>query len=457
MPLADNDTVATYGDHGERVWLYPLQSIGRFFRARAVVAWLLIALFGVAPWIDVAGHPAMRFDIPARRFYFWGLELFATDAGWLLFVAGAGLFGVFLFTALLGRAWCGWTCPQTVFLEMVVRPIEILIEGPPSQRKRLDRAPWGAAKVWKKSLKGATYLVTAGAIATTFVAYFIGRDGILAAQAQPLSHPFASAIFIATTLTLLFDFAWFREQTCIVLCPYGRLQSVLLDADSLVVGYDSARGEPRGKRADPEAGDCVDCDKCVQVCPTGVDIRKGVQLECIHCAACVDACDSVMDRLGRARGLVRYSTENALEGRPLRWLRPRVVAYAAALIAVALAFGGAVATRAPVELALLRMGGAPYALIDGGRVQNAMRLRISNRGRELRRFEVSVVAPADVSVHSPVDRIAVRPGAVGQFPLLFIGRPSGARATPLTLEVRADDGVTERLTAPFLAPTEASP
>jgi cytochrome c oxidase accessory protein FixG len=254
MALAKNDTVRTIGEGGRRVWLYPLWVMGRFVKARTLVAWTLFVLLLIAPWIDVAGHPAMLFDVPGRRFHFWGLTFFPTEAYWLLFGFGILVFSVFFFTAVFGRLWCGWACPQTVLLESIIRPIEILIEGQPSARKKLDQAPWTAGKVFKKGLKLTAFLVVAGAFATTLVAYFIGRDGVLEAQAFPSTHPIGTAFFVVLTGILFFDFAWFREQTCIVVCPYGRFQSVLMDADSLTIGYDARRGEPRGKVQWPRAG-----------------------------------------------------------------------------------------------------------------------------------------------------------------------------------------------------------
>ncbi len=456
MPLADDDTVATIGDGGRRVWLYPLKVWGRYVTARTLFGWALFAVLLIAPWIDVGGHPAMMFDIPRRRFYLWGLTLFATDANYLLFLFGSFIFSVFLFTALLGRVWCGWACPQTVFLEGIIRPIEQLIEGPPSQRKRLDAAPWTVSKIWKKGLKLAAFLVVAGAISTTVVAYFIGREGIFEAQADPFSHPVATSIFIALTAVLMFDFTWFREQVCIVACPYGRFQSVLMDADSLTIAYDTGRGEPRGKPRDPNAGDCIDCKKCVQVCPTGIDIRKGVQMECINCTACIDACDSIMDKLGRERGLIRYTSENALATGQVRLLRPRVILYALVLVAIGTGFATALTLRQPVEIAMTRPPGEPFTVRPDGRLQNLMRLRIANKGAEPRTFTASVAAPEGGDLFAPVAEMTVGPDAVGQFPVLLIRNAAGPQRTPFVIRVRGDGGFEGTVEATFIAPPPAA-
>ena len=450
MPLAEDSTVTTIGEGGRRVWLYPLRVWGRFVTARTAFGWALFAVLLIAPWIDVGGHPAMFFDIPERRFYLWGLTLFATDANYLLFLFGAFIFSVFFFTALLGRVWCGYACPQTVFLEGIIRPIEQLIEGPPSKRKALDRAPWSLQKLGKKALKYAAFLVVAGAIATTLVAYFIGRHGVLEAQGDPLSHPVATSFFVVITAILMFDFAWFREQTCIVACPYGRFQSVLMDPDSLTIGYDATRGEPRGKPKDPAAGDCIDCKKCVIVCPTGIDIREGVQMECINCAACVDACDSIMDKLGRPRGLVRYTSERGLAGETTRLVRPRVVLYGLALVAITVGLVTALSLREPVELALTRPPGAPFVVRPDGRLQNMVRLRISNKTDAPRTWRVSAAGVGEII--TPVAEMRVEGNAVSAFPVLLVRGQPEAAATPFPLVVTGEDGATWPIEATFLAP-----
>lgn len=458
MPLAENDTVTTIGEGGARVRLYPLRVVGRFVRARTLVAWTLTALLLIAPWIDVGGHPAMFFDIPHRRFYFWGLTLMATDGNYLLFLAGLVVFGVFFFTALFGRVWCGWACPQTVFMESFVRPIEELIEGKPSARKKLDAAPWTAEKILKKGAKLGAFLVLAGAIATTFTAYFLGRDGVIEAQTDPLSHPVGTGTFVLLTGLLFFDFAWFREQTCVVVCPYGRFQSVLMDEQSLAVVYDERRGEPRGKPGRAGVGDCVDCRRCVQVCPTGIDIRKGVQMECVNCAACIDACDGIMDKLGRPRGLIRYGSEATLAGRPRRLLRPRVLAYGLGLVATVGLFGVSVARRAPVEVHLTRQVGPPFHRLPDGRIQNATSLRLSNRDGHERRFTVVPVAPPDLEIVGPRGPVAVPAGAVEHVPLSLVRpdplEPDGRSA--VRIEVRDAEGFRARIEHPFLSPPTGS-
>ncbi|MCA9682709.1 MAG: cytochrome c oxidase accessory protein CcoG [Myxococcales bacterium] len=456
--IADNDTVTTIGEGGKRVWLYPKWIRGRKLTARSIVHAILIVLLLIGPWIDIAGHPATRVDIAGRRLYFWGATLMATDGAYLLFLAGFVVFGVFFVTALFGRAWCGWSCPQTVFLETLIRPVERLIEGDAAARRKLDAGPWDRRKIGKKALKYGFYLVVAGGVGTTFTAYFLGRDGVLEAQLHPLTHPAGTATFLFITGLLLFDFSYFREQTCLVVCPYGRFQSVLLDRDSLAVGYDERRGEPRGKAKDPNAGDCVDCKACVNVCPTGIDIRKGVQMECIQCMACIDACDSIMHKLGRAPGLVRLDSERHLsgqeqDGRTLlsRALRPRVIAYGLGLIVVFSILVFALGQRQPVGLDLHRMSGvAPYVQMGDDRVQNSLELRIQNRASAPRHFTVALVEEDGTELLVPGGTLQVEAEATRQFPLFLI-RPTSLGGGQVRLRVSDDQGFSQEIEIEFLA------
>lgn len=449
--LEENDTVSTIGEKGNRVWLYPTWFRGRLLTARTVAHTVLVVLLLIGPWIDINKHPAMRIDIPSRRIYFWGLQLFATDGSYLLFLWGFLLFGVLFFTALFGRAWCGWACPQTVFLESIIRPIERLVEGSPSKRRKLDESPWNANKIVRKGLKHGAFLAVCGAIGTTFVAYFLGRDGVMEAQADPLSHPVGTFTFVFITGITFFDFAWFREQTCIVVCPYGRFQSVLLDQNSLGVNYDEKRGEPRAKKGTEGAGDCVDCKRCVNVCPTGIDIRKGVQMECIQCMACIDACNDVMGKLHRPEGLIRLTSLEALDGKKTRFVRPRVLAYGGALVAVSIALLLTLVQRESIELNLGRQAGAAWAELPDGRVQNAMQLRISNKDNAARSFELRLVAPADAELVTPISPMTVYAGSVEHMPL-FVIRPAenASDGAQMVLEVVDGAEFSEQVSAKFM-------
>lgn len=441
MPLEENDQVATIGERGRRVWLYVDRVVGPWLRRRRAVALTLFFVLLVAPWIVIGDHPALRFDIPNRKFHLFGVTLLASDGMYLLFLFGFIVFGVFLVTALFGRAWCGWACPQTVFLESIIRPIEALIEGSPRQRKLLDDAPMSAGKLWKKGLKYAVYLVVAGAIGTTVVAYFIGREGVLDAQFDPRTHPAGTAFFGVITGLLFFDFAWFREQVCVVVCPYGRFQSVLLDADSVSVNYDARRGEPRGKKGST-TGDCVDCKRCLHVCPTGVDIRQGVQMECVGCMACIDACHEVMAKIGRPTGLIRQASLRELQGEPRRWLRPRVVLYAAALVSVGVGLSYTLTHRAPVEFSFARAPGPLFTELPGGWVQNQTNLRLSNRSDVVRHVRVEASGAAQVVV--PGQPLTLEPGQELRVPAFLMQPVAQAEGpqSPFELTVSDDRGYT---------------
>lgn len=463
--IADNDTVTTIGQGGKRVWLYPRWLRGRKLTARTIVHWILIVLLLIGPWIDIGDHPATRVDIPGRRIYFWGMTFMATDGAYLLFAAGLVVFGVFFFTALFGRAWCGWSCPQTVFLESLIRPVERLIEGDAAARRKLDEGPWTFNKIVRKGLKYGFYLVFAGSVGTTFTAYFLGRDGVIEAQLNPLSHPAGTFTFAFITGLLLFDFAWFREQTCLVVCPYGRFQSVLVDPDSLMVGYDERRGEPRAKPSakakDPRLGDCVDCRACVSVCPTGIDIRKGVQMECVQCMACIDACDDIMVKLHRPTGLIRLDSERRLVGNDKRSftqraMRPRVILYGGALLTILVLAIFVVGHRQPVGLNLHRQSGAaPYVLMGDGRVQNSLELRIQNRDNEQRHFTVELLHEDGTQLLVPGGELTVGPESTRQFPLFLI-RPRELGDGIVELRVIDDKGFSGEIEFEFLAGSRAA-
>ncbi|MDX1547055.1 MAG: cytochrome c oxidase accessory protein CcoG, partial [Rhodothermales bacterium] len=341
------EVLTTLTKDGKRRWMYPTPSPGRYQRARLVVGWLLIALFVALPLVPINGRPAVLLDVVRREFALFGLVFYPTDTFLLLLFMVGTFLAVVLFTALLGRVWCGWGCPQTVYLEFVFRPIERWVEGKEHVRKRRDDGPWTLDKVWRKGVKWALYLVLSLALAHVFVSYFVGWSQLTAwMQQPPAAHWGYFVIMALTTGLVLFDFGYFREQMCTITCPYARFQSVLLDPHSLIVSYDPVRGEPRGRGKQREnLGDCIDCFACVRTCPTGIDIRDGLQMECIACTQCIDACDDIMDRVGSPRGLIRYTSEQALEGKPTKRLRPRTVVYGGLLIVVAMLFTIALTSR----------------------------------------------------------------------------------------------------------------
>ncbi len=420
---AAHATGSIRGD-GRRPRIVPADVRGRFALARRAVFAALVLLWVALPWVRIGGAPGVFLDVEARRFFLLGLTFNAQDA-WLLFFLLSGVgFGLVYVTALAGRAWCGWACPQTVFLEGVYRPIERLVEGPREKHLRRDAGPVTFGRVARKVAKHALFVVASLAVAHVVLAYFVSLPRAFAmVRSSPAAHPEAFAWVAAVTALLYGNLAWFREQFCVVLCPYGRLQSVLLDDDSLVVGYDAARGEPRGKKGQVQ-GDCVDCNRCVVVCPTAIDIRDGLQLDCLACTACIDACDDVMTRLDRPRGLIRYDSLNGLAGKPRRVVRPRLVLYTVMLVV-----GGAVAlfaTRARTDFEVLasRLPGAPYTM-EGGTLRNAFDLHVVNKRGEAATFDVSVDAPAGIDAVVPIARLQLDALAARHVPV-FLTMPQAS-------------------------------
>jgi cytochrome c oxidase accessory protein FixG len=385
-PAPSLDSVTTIRDDGSRRFLFPADAHGRFARARRWSALALIGFYLLLPWIKINGAPAVFLDVAERRFHLFGITLAAQDL-WLLFFVITGLgFSLFFVTALLGRVWCGWACPQTVFLDHVYRRIERWIDGDAVKRRALAAAPLTGGKIFKRFLKHTLYLVVSVGITHLFLAYFVSLPEVWTMmRAAPAEHWGAFVFMAAATGILYFNFAWFREQLCIVICPYGRIQSALIDNHSLVIGYDAKRGEPRGKAGTPEAGACVACNRCVQVCPTGIDIRQGLQMECIGCTACIDACDEVMTRLQRPTGLIRYDSQNAFAAKPTRWLRPRTLLYGVLLLVGAGVAAWALSTIRPANFGVTRIPGAPY-IVGEDFVRNQFFVRIVNKRSTATRF-----------------------------------------------------------------------
>lgn len=358
--------------------------------ARRYSAFALIAFYLSLPWFKVGGFPAVFLDVAERRFHLFGVTFAAQDM-WLLFFVITGLgFSLFFITALLGRVWCGWACPQTVFLEHIYRRIERWTEGDAVKRRALRDAPLSAEKIFKRTLKHALYVLVSAVITHLFLAYYVSLAEVWDMMRHaPTEHWGAFGFIAIATGILYFNFAWFREQLCIVICPYGRIQSALIDDHSLVIGYDAKRGEPRGKAGTAEAGACVDCNRCVHVCPTGIDIRQGLQMECIGCTACIDACDDVMVRLHRPKGLVRYDSQKAFTGSRTRWIRPRTVLYFVLLLAGASVASWAISTVKPANFGVTRMTGAPY-IVDETSVRNQFLVRIVNKRNTPAQFVVRI-------------------------------------------------------------------
>lgn len=396
------DRLTTTDSDGNRSYIYSAEVKGKWHSRRAWIQTGLLVFFLVMPWIRIAGKPAILLDVVHRRFSILGMEFWAHDAPMVLFVLGGFVFSLVFVTSVWGRAWCGWACPQTVFIERIYRKIETWIEGDSVKRKQRDQAPLSADLVWRKGAKWTAFTLVSLGVTHSFLAYFVGTERVLEMmQHSPSANLTSFLVILVTTGIILFDFGWFREQFCVIACPYGRFQSVLMDQRSMLVGYDAKRGEPRGKAAPggAPAGDCVDCYRCVQVCPTGIDIRRGLQLECIACTACIDACDDVMTRLKRPTGLIRYSTQTELTEGPgektgVSALRPRSLFYGAILAILAVGFAILVTHRVDLDQTWVRAVGTPYDVIQnasGTTVVNRYRVDLTNQ----------VMVPLTVRIFSP--------------------------------------------------------
>lgn len=380
---------------GKRHWIYPKQVNGLYYKARTAFAILLLmALFGM-PFIKINGHPFMLFNVLERKFIIFGVPFFPQDFFLLALTLVAFVVFIALFTVVFGRLFCGWACPQTIFMEMVFRRIEYWIEGDANKQKKLNTSPWNSEKIIKKTTKHFLFILVSFAIAHTFLSYLIGIDALFAMMREGIADNWLT--FLALTLfTAAFYsvFAFVREIVCIVACPYGRMQSVLLDSNSIVVAYDFVRGEPRGKiKKDQESnakGDCVDCKLCVQVCPTGIDIRNGTQLECINCTACIDVCDEVMEKVGRPKKLIRYDSMNGIKTGKKFSLNNRIIAYSGVLLLLLAIIGVALFSRSEIQANIMRTPGMMYQQIDADTVANLYNITLVNKTFEEKTITLSL-------------------------------------------------------------------
>ena len=438
------EKVTTIADDGSRIFLHPADVRGFFSTWRAFFGWFLITVFFALPWWQIGGYPAIFLDFAARRFHFFGSTFAAQDMTLLFFVlVGMGLTG-YLLTSLFGRLWCGWSCPHTVFLEQVFRRIERWIDGDAQARRKLDAADWTPEKIFKRGLKWGIYLLISFVLVHGVLAYFVSLPGLCKMVTHAPWENWPTFVFmVVATGIVFFNFTWFREQLCLAICPYGRLQSALQDDDTLMIGYDEKRGEPRGRPGTVGVGDCINCMKCVQVCPTGIDIRQGLQIECVGCANCIDACDAVMAKLGRKRGLIRYDSLNGLSGGKRRFWRPRVVIYVAILL-----IGGTVGAFAfsqvkPIYVSTLRMTGSPY-YVDAENVRNQFFLRVVNKSHEPVLVTVrGMVLPQQMKVLGFESPYEIEPLGEVQRPLVLVmpkGNYLSSERVKIVVEAMRSDG-----------------
>jgi cytochrome c oxidase accessory protein FixG len=444
--------------------IYPRQVTGRFARLREIAVWVLLGLFYLLPWITIGGKQAMLFDLPARKFYLFGLTFWPQDFVYLaLLLITAGL-SLFFFTALAGRLWCGFACPQTVWTEVFIW-IERWIEGDRPKRMKLDAAPWTTGKVLRKTGKQAVWIVFAAWTGFTFVGFFtpireLGQN-VLTLSLGPWE----------TFWTIFYAFATYgnagflREQVCKYMCPYARFQSAMFDQDTLIISYDTERGEPRGgrrksvDRAAAGLGDCINCTLCVQVCPTGIDIRDGLQYECIACAACVDVCDQVMDKMEYPRGLIRYTTENALKHGDTHIFRPRVLVYGLLLLAIFTGTVWSMTTRVPLRADLIRDRNALYRELPGGVVENVYTLKITNMDARGHRYVMAVLNndQVEIDLGRPLELAAEEVAGISVRLRIPKAAWQGVRALDIELQASDDPSIRKVIKAKALMPMSSGP
>ncbi len=441
--------------------IHPREVSGRYARLRVLAVLALLGLYYILPWVSWGERQAVLFDLPARKFYIFGLTFWPQDFFYLAILLIIAALSLFFFTALAGRLWCGFACPQTVWTEVFIW-IERLVEGRRNQRIKLDKAAWSGHKLWLKVLKHGIWITFALYTGFTFVGYFTPVKELTAELTRFSLGPWETFWVLFYGFATYGNAGWMREQVCIYMCPYARFQSAMFDKDTLIISYDSARGEPRGSRrkdADLKAaglGDCVDCKACVQACPTGIDIRNGLQYQCIGCAACIDVCDEIMDKMGYEPGLVRYTTENALEHQQTHVLRPRMFVYAGILLLLVSGLSYAVLTRTPLELGIIRDRNSLYRETGNGLIENVYTLKLLNMDEADHRYTLSVTGLPGIELVQDAEEISVPSGAVLNLPISVRIDPEDLRTSSSEIEFQlqsADQpGLKTRSKARFIGP-----
>jgi cytochrome c oxidase accessory protein FixG len=452
------DKLATIDTSGKRNWIYPKKPSGPLYRWRTLVSWLLMALFFVGPFIRVAGRPILLLGFLDRKIIIFGLGFYPQDFHLFVLLTISMIVFIVLFTVAFGRIWCGWACPQTIFMEMLFRKIEYLIEGDANKQRALNKAEMSPSKFFKKLTKHTIFYAISFFIGNTFLAYIIGSDRLLAIISEPPSqHIVGLSSMIIFSGVFYGVFAFMREQVCMMVCPYGRLQGVMLDKNSIVISYDFKRGEPRGKlsqrKENPDLGHCVDCRMCVAVCPTGIDIRNGTQLECVNCTACIDACNIMMEKTKQPPGLIRYASYNSIESGEKFKFSPRLIGYSTVLAFLVTLFITLMMTRAPIETTILRTPGIMFQETDDGKIANLYNIKVMNKTFDKKRLILQLKSPAG-KLEMVGGNLTAAEGnlAEGAF---FIRIPKEAvrqNKTIATIQIYANQKLVDEITTSFVGP-----
>ena len=450
------DAVGTISKEGNRNYVIPQKPKGRLYNLRSYFSYFYLILFFTLPFIKVEGEPLFLFNVLERKFIFFGKIFWPQD--FFIFAIGLLTFIVFviLFTVAFGRIFCGWACPQTIFMEMVFRKIEYFIDGDANQQKKLKAMPWNTEKIVKRVIKIFAFFSLSFLIANFFLGYIIGIDELWVHIQEGIFVEFGTfSALVIFTLVFFFVYYWFREQACIIVCPYGRLQGVLLDRNSILVAYDYVRGEPRGKLSDKtnDKGDCVNCHACVRVCPTGIDIRNGTQLECVNCTACIDACDEIMDHINKPKGLIRYTSENGIANKQKMVFSWRLKLYTIVLTLLLSFLAILLITRADIAARILRTPGQTYQLLDQNKTSNLYNIKLVNKTRhnihlniklENIEGEIKLVSPIEVPKESYFQT---------SFFIVLKNEQIKSRKTKVKIGLYQQDKQMDVLTALFLGPS----
>ena len=453
--------LATVTSEGKRKWIYPKKPSGKFYNARTILSFFLLAFLVVVPFIKVNGHQFLLFDFLNRNFILFGIPFGPHDFHLFVLAMIAIIVFIILFTVVFGRIFCGWACPQTIFMEMVFRKIEYWIEGDAKDQRKLDAAPWNSSKIFKKGIKNFIFYVISFIISHIFLAYIISTDKVLSIISQPPSAHLSGFIaLIAFSLIFYWVFSYFREQACTIVCPYGRLQGVLLDQDSIVIAYDYKRGEPRGKLKRDEdnssKGDCIDCNLCVDVCPTGIDIRNGIQLECVNCTACIDACDAVMEKINKPKNLIKYASLNGIEKNAKFKITPRIILYSAILVILLGALGYLLSIRTDYSINILRTPGMLFQEQPGGKVSNVYDLNIVNKTFNETPVQLKLETPSDGELKLVGKDIVLKSQEIVETKfLVLLDKSSIAKMnTPIEIGVYDKDKLIKKVKTSFLGPVD---